>query len=78
MKFFREFWKWASEHVIKFWWRSGSRIWIHIAVLVRCAWTEVCTVPVLLVSLSYYIGEGHPARKKLHSTNPRGFLQWNR
>ena len=35
--------------MIKFWWRSGSRIWIRIATLVRRALAGVCTVPVLLV-----------------------------
>ena len=25
---FRECWQWASEQMIKFWWRSESRIWI--------------------------------------------------
>ena len=49
---FREGWQWASEQMVKFWWRSGSRIRIHIRIqivtLVRCALAEVCTVPVLL------------------------------
>jgi len=44
---FRDDWQWASEQVIKFWWRSGSRI--RIATLIRRALAEVCTVPVLLV-----------------------------
>jgi len=36
--------EWASEQMIKFWWRSGSRIWIWIrfrmwiATLVRRPW----------------------------------------
>ena len=50
---FREGWQWASEQIVKFWWRSGSpiciRIRIRIATLVRRALAEVCTVPVLLV-----------------------------
>ena len=60
---FREGWQWANEQMIEFWRRSGSqiririritgspdhRIRIHIATLVRRAWAEVCTVPVLLV-----------------------------
>ena len=48
---FREGWQWACEQLIKFWWRSGSRIWIRIciATLVRRALAEVCTVPMLLV-----------------------------
>jgi len=45
----RESWQWASEQMIKFWWRSGSRIQLRIATLVRGALAEVCTVPVLLV-----------------------------
>jgi len=44
---FREGCQWAKEQMIKFWWRSGSRI--RIATLVRYALVEVCTVPVLLV-----------------------------
>jgi len=40
-------WQWAHEQMIKFWWRSGSRI--RIMTLVRHALAEVCTVPVLLV-----------------------------
>jgi len=53
---FREGWQWASEQMIKFWWRSESginiriRIRIRIATLVRRTLAEVCTVPVLLVS----------------------------
>ena len=46
---FREGWQWASEEMIKFWWRSGWQIWIRIATLVRCALVQVCTLPVLLV-----------------------------
>ena len=50
---FKEGWQWASEQMMKFWWRSVSGIriwiWIRIAALVRRALTEVCTVPVLLV-----------------------------
>jgi len=45
----REGWQWANEQTIKCWWRSGSRIRIRIAALVRHALAEVCTVPVLLV-----------------------------
>jgi len=45
---FREGWQWANEQMIKFWWRSRSRI--QIATLVRHALAEVCTVPVLLVT----------------------------
>jgi len=33
---FREGWQWAIEQMIKFWWRSGSRI--RIATLVRRPW----------------------------------------
>jgi len=51
---FMEGWQWAIEQMIKFWWRSGSRIWIRIririATLVRRVLAEVCTVPVLLVA----------------------------
>ena len=48
---FREGWQWASEQMIKFWFRSRLeiRIWIRIATLVRRALAEVCTVSVLLV-----------------------------
>ena len=46
---FREGWQWASEQMIKFWWRSRSQIPIWITALVRRALVEVCTVPVLLV-----------------------------
>jgi len=46
---FREGWQWAIEQMIKFWWRSKSRIWICIVTLVRCTLVEVCTVPLLLV-----------------------------
>jgi len=44
---FREGWQWASEQMVRFWWRSGSRT--RIATLVRRALAEVCTVPVFLV-----------------------------
>ena len=44
---FREGWQCTNEQMIKFWWRSGSRI----VTLVRHALAEVCTVPVLLVLL---------------------------
>jgi len=51
---FREGWQWESEQMIKFWWRSESRmnirIRIRIATPVRRTLAEVCTVPVLLVS----------------------------
>jgi len=50
---FREGWQWASEQMIKFWWRSGSRIQIRIQILimtlVRHVLVEVCTAPVLLL-----------------------------
>jgi len=46
---FREGWQWANEQMIKFWWRSGSRIWIRIAKLIRRALAEVCDVPEVLV-----------------------------
>jgi len=29
---FREVWQCANEQMIKFWWRSGSRIWIRIQI----------------------------------------------
>jgi len=49
---FREGWHCANEQMIKFRWRSGSRIRIRIrmriATLVRRVLVEVCTVPVLL------------------------------
>jgi len=41
---FREGWRWADKQMIKFWWRSRSWIWICIAMLVRHALAEVCTV----------------------------------
>ena len=50
---FIEGWQWDNEQMIKFLWRSVSRIpipiRIRIATLVRRALAEVCTVPVLLV-----------------------------
>jgi len=45
--------------MVKFWWRSGSRIriqiqiHIRIATLVRRALAEVCTVPELLVECEF-------------------------
>jgi len=41
---FRDGWQWANEQMVKFWWRSGSRIriQIRIATLARCALAEVC------------------------------------
>jgi len=39
----------GNEQVFKFWWRSGSRIRIRIAIVVRRALADVCTVPVILV-----------------------------
>ena len=51
----REGWQWITKQTIKFWWRSGSRIRIRIATLVRCALAEVCTVPVLLVYIMFYV-----------------------
>jgi len=38
----------ANEQMIKFWWRSRSRIRIRV----RHALAEVCTVPVLLVIIT--------------------------
>ena len=48
---FSEGWQWASEQVVKFWWRSGLRIRIRIRIvtLVRRALAEVGTVAVLVV-----------------------------
>ena len=48
---FRNVWQWVNKQTLKFWWRSGSQIWIriHIATLVMRALAEVCTVPVFLV-----------------------------
>jgi len=54
---FREGWQWANEQMIKFWWRSRSRIPICIVTLVRCTLAEVCTVPVLLIT-EYFSGPG--------------------
>jgi len=51
---FREGWQWASEQMIKFWWQSRSQIWIRIVTLVRRAFAEVCTVPVLLIN-AYFV-----------------------
>jgi len=48
-KIFREGWQWASEQMIKFWWRSRSQIRIRVTTLVRRTLAEVCTVAVLLV-----------------------------
>jgi len=41
----REGWQWASEQMIKFWWRSGWRIHIRMQImtLVRHVLVEVCT-----------------------------------
>jgi len=50
---FREGWQWANKPMIKFWWRSRSRI--RIAKLLRCALAEVRTVPVLLVIIAIVI-----------------------
>jgi len=36
MKFFRKGWQWASEQMIKFWWRSGSRIWMCFGGGMHC------------------------------------------
>ena len=52
-KIFREGRQWASEQMVKFSWRSVSRIRIRIATLVRRALAEVCTVPVFLVISIY-------------------------
>ena len=38
---------------IKFWWRSRSGIRIRIMTLVRRSLAEVCTLPVLLVTLAF-------------------------
>ena len=46
---FSEGWQWTNEQMIKFWWRSGSRIRIRIVTLVRRALAVVCPVSVLLV-----------------------------
>jgi len=51
---FREGWQWVSEQMIKFWWRSESRILIWTAILVRRAMAEVCTVAVLLLDAKIY------------------------
>ena len=66
---FREGWQWAIEQMIKFQWRSGSRIriGIRIATLVRRALAEVCTVPVLLVCFCY-------VEFSFFSTMPTGWL----
>ena len=53
-KLFREGRQWANEQMIKFWWRTRSRIRIRITTLVRHALAEVRTVPVLLL---YYVGQ---------------------
>jgi len=50
-KIFKEEWQWANEQMIKFWWWSGSGIWICIATLVRRPSAEVCTVAVFLVGI---------------------------
>jgi len=56
---FTEYWQWASEQMIKFWWWSKSGIRICIAILVRRALMEVCTVPVLLVTIKMYWLQWH-------------------
>jgi len=49
---FREGFEWTDEQMIKFWWRSGSGIWIWIGIqlttLVRRVFAEVCTVLLLV------------------------------
>jgi len=47
-----------GQGVFKLWWRFGSRIRIRIriATLVRRALAEVCTVPMLLVTGIFIIG----------------------
>ena len=75
---FRQGWQWASEQMIKFWSRLGSRmrilIRIQIATLVTRALAEVCTVPVILVFFRITV---HPliwnnwvgiVKMRLHST----------
>jgi len=49
-------WQWANELMIKFWRRSGTRIWIglQIVTLVRRGLAELCSDPVLLVALLYF------------------------
>ena len=42
-------WQWATERMIKFWWRSRTGGGTNIATLVRRALAEVGTAPVLLV-----------------------------
>jgi len=68
---------WTNE---QFWWQSGSRIrihiriliwiriWICIATLVRHALAEVCTVPVLLVNIC------SEAVKGSHAVNSKEYL----
>jgi len=51
--------------MVKFWWRSGSRIRIRIATLVRRALAEVYTVLVLLVCVCAFPLIFNMKRKKL-------------
>jgi len=56
MKFSAKLGNGPVNKMTKFWWRSGSRIWIkirirlRIATLVRRALAEVCNIPVLPVN----------------------------
>jgi len=60
--------------MIKFWWRSGSRIRIRVATLARRALAEECTVPVLLVNneILRYLLDHHLIAKKQY-----GFIKCN-
>ena len=54
---------------MKFLWRSGSRIKIQIATLVRRGLAEVCTVPVLLVLYGTPVNETVMAKRLIELTS---------
>ena len=53
---FREGKQWPIEQMVKFWWWSGSWIWILIVTLLRRTLAEVCIVAVLLVNIWLQVG----------------------
>jgi len=63
--------------MIKFWWRSGSRIRIRISTLVRRALEGKCTVPVLLVNneLLRYLLDHHLIAKKQYGFSFTNLLE---
>ena len=69
---FREDWQWASEQMIKFWWRSQTDSphgRTDIVTLVRRALAEVCSVPMLLVSYCTDRGYGDGAANTIEENS---------